>query len=490
MEWDKNMSKEKSIKKNAAINALLQIANIIFPLITFPYVSRVLLVEANGRLNFCANIISYFTLFATLGLSTYGIKAVARRRNNKDELSKTVQELLIINIFTTVLTIIALILSILFIPRFNKEWILLLIYSVNIILNVAGLSWLYTGLEEFSYITKRSIVFKFLGVLLMFVFVHSPDDYIIYAIITVFSTAGNNVINIIYSRKYIYFRKYDHYNIRQHIKPTLAMFSTALATNVYSSLDTVMIGFIINDYEVGIYTAAVKIRVILATLVTSVGTVLLPRMSYYVANKQWDEFKRLIKKSYETLIMFSLPTAIYFMLAAKPSIMLLSGTEYMGSILPMQILMPVVIISSLVNITGLQILIPTGGEWKYTISVVCGALVDLVLNFFMIPQYGAVGAAIATLIAEVIEVIIQIIFARKYIKGTFSLTKTSKVVVASLVGAGGYFLVNLLNLNTIFSLLATSVVFFGLYAIILFFTKYEAFEDFVLFCFGFIHKNR
>ena len=186
MEWDKNMSKEKSIKKNAAINALLQIANIIFPLITFPYVSRVLLVEANGRLNFCANIISYFTLFATLGLSTYGIKAVARRRNNKDELSKTVQELLIINIFTTVLTIIVLILSILFIPRFNKEWILLLIYSVNIILNVAGLSWLYTGLEEFSYITKRSIVFKFLGVLLMFVFVHSPDDYIIYAIITVF----------------------------------------------------------------------------------------------------------------------------------------------------------------------------------------------------------------------------------------------------------------------------------------------------------------
>ena len=190
----------KSIKHNALVNGILSIANIIFPLITFPYISRVLLVEANGRLNFASAALNYFSLFATLGLTTYGVKACARVREDRAKLSKTVHELLLINVVTTLIAMSALGLAIAFVPRFNKEWMLLLIYSWNMILNVVGMNWMYSAIEQYDYITKRSIFFKFLGVVLMFLFVHSPKDCYIYAMITVFANVGGNILNIIYSR--------------------------------------------------------------------------------------------------------------------------------------------------------------------------------------------------------------------------------------------------------------------------------------------------
>ena len=474
------MAKEKSVKLNALLNTVLQIANIIFPLITFPYVSRVLLVEANGRLSFCSSIVSYFSLFATLGLSTYGIKAVARVREDRVKLSRTVHELLFINLITTSISFSILVASLFIVPRFGKDWEVLLIYSINMLLNDAGLNCLYSGLEEYAYITKRSIIFKSIGIILMFIFVHSPEDYLKYALITVFSTTGGNILNIIYSKKYIDYKLQSNYRIKQHIKPTLAMFSTSLATSIYSSLDSIMIGFIIGDYEVGIYTAAVKVRTILSTLVTSVGSVLLPRMSYYVANQKWDEFRRLLKKSYSVLIMLSIPTSVYFLMAAKPSIILLSGKVYLDSVIPMQILMPIVIISSLVNITGLQILIPIGGEWKYTISVTCGALADLMLNLFLIPHYGAIGAAFATLIAEVIEIIIQMFYVREYIKDVISIKATVQVLVGTALGAVGFVIVNsMIKLNALFTLAITALVFFGIFALFLMIVKYEMFYEMI-----------
>lgn len=283
----------KSIKHNVIVNGILSVANIIFPLITFPYISRVLGVEANGALNFANATVNYFSLFATLGLSTYGIKACAKVRDDRRQLSKTVHELLLINLVTTTLASVALIIAIICIPRYRDSWMLLFIYSWGMVLNVAGLNWLYSAVEQYDYITKRSIAFKLLGVILMFIFVHKPSDYIAYAIITVIANVGGNILNIIYLKKYIDFKWFGNYEIKEHLKPTLAMFATYLAVNVYSNLDSVMLGFIQNDYQVGIYTAAVKVRSILTTLITSIGTVLLPRMSYYIYNDEIDEFKKL-----------------------------------------------------------------------------------------------------------------------------------------------------------------------------------------------------
>ena len=464
----------KSIKYNAIVNGILSVANIIFPLITFPYISRVLGVETNGKLNFASASLTYFSLFATLGLSTYGIKACARVREDRTKLSKTVHELLLINAVTTTIACVALVIAVFVVPKYHQEWKLLFIYSWNMILNVVGMNWLYSAIERYDYITKRSIAFKFIGVMLMFLFVHSPADCYKYAVITVFANVGGNILNIIYSRNFIIYKWFGDYDCKQHIKPTLAMFATYLAVNVYSSLDSVMLGFMCGDFQVGIYTAAVKIRTVLTTLITSVGTVLLPRLSFYIADGNWDEFKRLLKKSYCTIIMIAVPMIVYFILAAKPSVVFLSGAEYADAAKPMRILMPIMLISSLSNITGMQILIPTGGEWKFAISVTCGAVVDIILNVILIPQMGANGAAIGTLFAELTQFCVQVFFTRNYIRGAISTKGTVRVVIATILGTAGYYLVSsILHVGTFATLFITALVFFGVYAVVLLAFRYE-----------------
>ena len=256
------------------------------------------------------------------------------------------------------------------------------------------------------------------------------------------------------------------------------MFATYLAVNVYSNLDSVMLGFIQNDYQVGIYTAAVKVRSILTTLITSIGTVLLPRMSYYIYNDEIDEFKKLLKKSYSTIIMIAFPMMIYFILVAKPSILFLSGSQYLDSVTPMKILMPIMLISSLSNITGMQILIPIGKENRFAISVTCGAIVDLVLNIILIPKYGANGAAVGTLCAEVVQFSMQVIFTSKYLKGTLSGVDTIKVFVASIISVAGYVIASLLYKgNAFITLVITAVMYFGIYALCLVVVKYEIFNE-------------
>lgn len=470
----------KSIKYNAIVNSILSVANIIFPLITFPYISRVLGVELNGKLSFASSSLTYFSLFATLGLTTYGIKACARVREDRNKLSKTVHELLMINAITTILACIALIVAILTISKFHQEWKLLFIYSWNMILNVVGMNWLYSALEQYDYITKRSIAFKFIGVVLIFIFVHHPADCYKYAIITVFANVGNNILNIIYSRKFITYKWFGSYNCIQHVEPTLAMFATYLAVNIYSSLDSVMLGFICGDYQVGIYAAAVKIRTVLTTLITSIGTVLLPRLSFYIANEKIKEFHVLIKKSYCMTIMLAIPMMAYFILAAKPSILFLSGSEYIEAATPMRILMPIMLISSLSNITGMQILIPTGGEWKFAISVTCGAIVDVIMNAFLIPQMSATGAAYGTLFAELTQFCVQLAFTRRCIQGTVSFKPTLQVFGGSVVGTGGYLLITLfIHTSALLTLIITAIVFWGLYVICLLVFKNEMFMEIV-----------
>ena len=446
---EKNI-KIKSISHNAIMNGILSLSTIVFPLITFPYVCRTIGVEVNGRLAFSNSVITYFSMFATLGLTTYGIKACARVRDEKKKLSSTVKELLYINLFTTLITIVALIVSILTIDEFNRNAVFLLIYSINMILSVAGLNWFFTALEQYDYITIRSIIFKLISLVLMFIFVHSPKDSYIYACITVFANAGSNICNILYSRKFIDYRTKVE-NIKRHIKPTLTFFATTLASNIYSNLDTIMLGFIKGDHEVGIYFAATKIKVVLITLVVSVGNVLMPRMSYYVAKKDKESFNKTLKKSYAYLISLALPVAVFFMIMAKSSVLLLSGEDYAAAAIPMVVLMPILVTTCISNITGLQILIPLGKEKKYMIAVMIGALVDLILNFILMKPFGAVGAAIATLIAECLQLAIQFIYTKKYLKKLFHFEVTIKAVIATAISALTILIVSKFGVFKVFS---------------------------------------
>ena len=475
----------KSLKHNAIMNTILSVSTIVFPLITYPYVARVLGVEMNGRLSFAQSTINYFALFATLGITTYGIKACAQVRDNKEKLSQRVQELVIINIVTTAVVFVALVASILLVPQFRHEWLLLAIYSLNMVLNVAGLNWMYSALEEYDYITIRSIAFKFISLILMFIFVHNPSDGYIYALITVLANVGSNVLNIIRARKYISFKLVGNFNFKQHLKPTIVLFSTYLAVNVYTTLDHVMLGFIKNEYQVGIYHTSVRIQTIMATLVTSIGAVLMPRLSYYVEKKEKDSFFSILKKSYKVHIMLAIPIAVFFIIYAMQTVMIIAGSKYEASILPMQIIMVTIVTTALSNIIGMQIFIPLGKENAFLKAVVCGAIVDIVLNIFLMPKWAAVGAAIATLVAQIVQFVVQTIQGWEYVKKIFVVKDAIAITLASVIsGIISFVIVRIIpfsrmniKLGFIASLAVGGVIFFGVFAVILWIIDYKEFTQ-------------
>ncbi len=407
------MNQEKSVKKNFFLNSVLTVATVLVPLITFPYISRVLLVEANGKVNFASSVINYFIMFSALGIPTYGIRACATVRDNKVELAKTVHELFFINLVMTVIVYIIFLVSVFMIPQFYNEKSLMIITSFNLLLNAPGMNWLYSALEEYKYITIRSLIVKFISVGLIFCLVKKPEDYKVYAIILMISNVGGNLFNLVYARKFVLFKRIQGYEIKKHIKPILTFFATTVAISIYSNLDIVMLGFVSGDVEVGYYSAALKIRTTLATLAVSLGTVLLPRLSYWVQMEQYDKFKKMLQKSFDYMFIIAIPITVYFIVFAKPAVLLISGAAYEGAVLPTQLLMPTIFLAGLSNVTGTQTMVPLGKENKLLRSIIVGALTDFILNLFFIPKYGSGGAAFATMITEGVVLLMQCIYIKQ-----------------------------------------------------------------------------
>lgn len=475
------MRQIKSVKYNFIMNLILTSSNFIFPLITFPYVSRVLMASGNGKVNFISSVVNYFSMVAALGIPTYGIRACAKVREDKDKLSKTVQELMIIHSIMTLITLIFFFLSIFLVDELYQEKELMLINSIGLILNVFGVNWLYQALEEYDYITIRSIFFKIISIIFMFLFVHQTNDYIIYGAITVFSTCGSYVLNLIRLKKLISFQRYPHYNLKQHIKPILVFFAQSMATTVYCNLDTVMLGFMKGNTEVGYYTVAIKIKTLLTSAVTALGAVLLPRLSYYVGSGQKEKFYQLIKKTINFVISMSLPLTIYFVIMAKESILFLSGQGYEPAIAAMQIILPTIIFIGLSNVTGIQVLTPLGMEKYVLFSVIIGAVVDLLINWIFIPLYASSGAAFGTLMAELAVLIVQIIIIHRVIhEQLFDYQQIGKMILSSCLPALTLFIIKSFQLNILISLFLSCFVYFGLYFLLAFLLNIHIIKDYAL----------
>lgn len=478
----------KSIRVNAILNIIYTISNIVFPMITFPYVSRVLLADGMGKVSFFTAVANYAIMIASLGISTYGIRATAKVRDNKNELSKTVAELLIINVSMTVVVITMLFASIPLVGKFQEDVVLLIINSVLIIGSALGINWLYSGLEQYSYITKRSIVFKIISLILVFLFVNDRSDYAIYAAIVVFSSMGSYLINFFYARKFVRFRNLGKLNLAQHLKPMMLLFASILAVNVYTNLDTVMLGFISGDREVGLYTVAVKVKCLLLAVINAISAVLLPRLSYYISEKKTDEFNRILKKSIVVIFLLSIPLSVFFIMEARNSILLLGGEDYVGATLCMRIVLPILLISGFSNITGNQILIPLGKDSCFMKAVVAGSLVDLVMNAVLMPKYGAVGAAVATLIAECTQMSIQFYFAKDNIWSSIQKKPIIKILFSTLIAvicvSGLKYVLNIhienYTIDAFVNLMVDSVVFFGMYSVIMLLTKEVYFRELMI----------
>ena len=473
----------KSIKYNFIMNVILKISMFVFPLITFPYVSRVLGPAGNGKISLATSIISYATMFASLGIPTYGIRACAQCRDDKDKLSKTVQELLIICVIGMLVSYIILIGLIFTIPKFNQEKKLIFFMSSSLVLSSIGIEWFYQGIEQYRYITIRNIGFKILAVILMFFLIHNSSDYILYGGITVIGTVGSNILNIIKSKDYISYKKLNKYEFKKHLRPSFNFFLLTVASTIYSNLDTVMLGLMTNDSEVGFYNAGVKVRSMLLGFVNALSTVLLPRVSYYIRNKMYDEFNRIVNTSMNTVFFLSIPLTAFFIVESKETIMLLAGEQYYQAVIPMIIIIPTLIVAGLNNLTGIQILGSMGLE-KYTvISTSSAAVLDLVLNAIVIPKFGASGAAFSTLLAEILALIIQLYcinkFSEKEIKIKFDFVNLIKIIVSTLAGSFAAFIIKIIMAvdSDMFSFICGFVVFSFMFVLCLILTREKiAFE--------------
>ena len=462
-----------SIKKNFLMNIVLTMSSFLFPLITFPYVTRVLLAEGTGRVAFATSIISYFSLFAQLGIPTYGIRACAQVRDNKKELTRTVHELVIISLITTTISYIVLLLTIAMIPRFQEEKRLLLIISTGIILSVFGVEWLYKGLELYSYITIRSIIFKFIALIAMFLMVRTKDDYLQYGFITVLAANASNILNLVNANKYIGFRPLEQYDLKRHWRPVVIFFAMACASTIYTHLDVVMLGFMKTNTDVGYYNAAVKIKTVLVSIVTSLGAVVLPRASYYVENDQMEEFWRICKKALTFVILLATPLTIYFIMFARDGVLFLSGDAFESSVVPMQIIMPTLILIGITNILGIQILVPTGREKIVLYSEVAGAVTDVIINAALIPSMASTGAAIGTLLAEAVVLVVQYYYLRNEINEMVKGIHWGRILIATLMALVLASWVKRLEVGHFITLALSSMLFFGIYGLFLLLRKEE-----------------
>lgn len=460
-------NKEKSLKKNFCMNAILTMSQFIFPLITFPYVSRILLAEGTGKVSFATSIISYFAMFAQLGIPTYGIRACAQVRNDKKKLSKTAQEIFIINIIMSILAYIVFFIALCNVPRLKDEKTLLIIVSATIFFNAIGMEWLYKALEQYTYITIRSVIFKFIALIAMFLLIHQQSDYIIYGAISIFASSASNIFNFFNVHKYISLRPVGEYNFKQHLKAVSVFFALSCAATIYVNLDTVMLGFMKTNVDVGYYNAAVKIKTILVSIVTSLGTVLLPRASYYVEHGLKEDFYRITKKAINFVFLVATPLMLYFMFFAKEGIFFLSGNTYGGAIVPMQIIMPTLFFIGLTNIMGMQILVPLGKENIVLYSEIVGAVVDLAINYILIPKYASAGAAIGTLVAEIAVWIVQYIYLRKQIKDAYKNVRYGILILALFLGSIASLWVKKVFSGSFIVLLNSAILFFGVYFIVL-----------------------
>ena len=466
-------AKQKSLTINLILNGLFSMSAYLFPMVALPYASRILQPAGVGRVSFATSIIAYFIMVAQLGIPTYGIQACAKVKDDREKLSRTVQELFIISIVMDIIVYAALAVALINVPRLSQDKILFVVLSINILFRSIGMEWLYRALEQYEAITLRAVIFQLLSIAALVTLVKDESDYIIYAFLTVAATQGAGIINFIQARKLIDIKPLWKYDFKRHLKAVAVFFAMACAIMIYTNLDISMIGFIKGDTEVGYYNVAVKIKLVLVTLITTIGTVLLPRTSYYYVKGMEREFRETCKKAMHGVIIIALPVALYFIIFAKESIMLISGSAFMPSVIPMMIIMLTLPFIGMTNIMGIQMLASMGKEKCTLISVVAGAAADFILNIILIPVYGAAGAAAGTLAAEIVVWIVQYIFILRYIGNIYQHINCFKVIAACVAGAVLSYIAKTMSCPDIIVLIVSAVIFFGVYAVVLVMAKDE-----------------
>lgn len=407
----------QSVKVNYILNLINTGTQMLFPLITFPYVCRVIEADGIGQINFFQSITSYISLFTCLGIPMYAIREIARDRSDVVQMNRTAMEILLLHSMLTLVGYAIVAILCLTVPQIQVNIPLFLILSLTIFFTAIGCEWFYRGIEDFKYITIRGLIIKTVSVVLLFIFVKSKTDLLYYGCYTVFGVLGGNIFNFFRLRKYIHRENiiFSELHIKRHVKPVLKVFSFSVVTSIYLQLNTVLLGFLKNALAVGYFAAATKVMQMLLTMSACLGSVMMPRASHLIAENKEDEFNRLIQKSYDFTLAIALPMTIGLIFCAPSLITALCGVKFEHSILPSQIIAPIILMVAISNVFGIQVLFPKGKINIVTLCCGIGAVADLILNLCLIPFFSYIGTSIAYLGAEVATTVSMYFIGRRYI---------------------------------------------------------------------------
>lgn len=466
--------KKRSLGLNAFLNGLKSALNMIFPLITFPYVSRVLSVNGIGIYNFSNTYISYFGLIAGLGIATYAVREGAKYRENKEEINKFVSQIFSLNMIATIVSYLLLFASLMIFKNLHNYVSCILIFSLQILFTTLGTEWIYTIYEDYAYITIRSIIFKFISIILLFLLVRRPEDYLVYAGITVFAYVGSNLLNFIHLRNFVYIRLTTKTNWQYHLKPILIIFASAIAVTIYVSSDTTILGLLKNDYAVGIYSTSVKIYQIAQGLLSGLLTVTIPRLAFLWGKKRIGEYNQVLSKVLNSLGILVLPAAIGLIMLSKEVVLIIAGEKYLPSVNSLRIISWAIIFSLFSWIFSECVLIPAKRENLILRNTIITAVENVILNFILIPFMSYDGTSLSTVIAELTVMIMNGYSCRDIIKPVIFKKDTLKNLLDSIIGCVGIIVVCLLCdigfkslwLKTIFSVVL-SVIMYGAILILL-----------------------
>lgn len=452
----------RSVRTNYLYNLIYQITAILLPLITMPYVSRVLGPQGVGTNSLTNANTQYFMLLGTLGITMYATKKIATVRENRRKLRQTFWEIFSIQFIGCM---ISYIIFVLVLGIRSSLGLYYMLQGFFILSSAIDISWYFVGIEDFKNASIRSFLVKIISVFLIFIFVKDSNDlwqYILINSLTMF--IGQFVMWIYVDKSTFSFKSLDKLKLRRHITPILVLFIPQVATQIYTVLDKTMLGVFSPTVEVGYYDQSQKIVRILLTILTSLGTVMMPRIASLISKNQHDIVKNTLKKSFTIISFLAIPIAFGIMGVSNRFIPMFFGYEYLSVIPLLKISSILVIIIGVGNVFGTQYMIAVGKNKEYTISVCVGAVVNFILNLILIPKFSALGAVIATVSAELSIALIQLWYSREivdisWIKETYKywISGIVMLIIVSFLGEGTYRNIFILARQIIIG----SVVYFG-----------------------------
>jgi len=460
----------KSLKKNFGFNLIHTITSVLFPLITFPYAARIIQPDGIGLVNFYSSIINYIVLLTSIGIPLYATREIARVRDNERMREKTALEILLLNCILTIFGYVLVFVLCAVVSKIQIDIPLFLICSLSILFTTIGCEWFYNGVEDFKYIAIRGVIVKVLSVFMLFIFVKTKDDLLLYGVYSVIGVVGGNIFNFIRLHKYIEPSRirFSELNIFRHLKPSLHVFALNVVISLYTSLSTVILGFLKDAEYVGYFATAMKVASIAQSCFIALQGVMMPHMSNLLYLDQQEKFKELSQKVLNFAFFIGMPTTIGMLCTARYVILLFAGQSYTPTISALMILSPIIIIIAISGVLGIQILYPQGKENIVIKCTAIGAVVGLVLNFCLIPFLNHNGAALASLFAEVAVTGSMIYLGRDYWSLQFKNRSICTYVIASLVMGCCVHVITLLPIPVISGLLLSMSCSALVYAVLLY----------------------